>query len=178
MNARNGSQEKLNMSASTTGMTVDIPARSLFSWPPSPALTIVQIVGRSGLLLNNVVGVALCFAAGANTYSGHASFYVGGSFAVVSLLLVSIILIWNIRMLRNSSSRDMQGYERLESNEMDGSGRQASRLGMLMFATSIDILGLLAFLLVFPFTVVDAGDNWYGSNLLESYASVTCLPPL
>ncbi|KAK5080236.1 hypothetical protein LTR70_008894 [Exophiala xenobiotica] len=46
-----------------------------------------------------------------------------------------------------------------------------------MFATSIDLLGFLAFVLVFPFTVVDAGDNWYGSNLLESYASVTCLPP-
>ncbi|KAK5080235.1 hypothetical protein LTR24_008588 [Lithohypha guttulata] len=79
----------------------------------TPALTIVQIVGRSGLLVNNVVGVALCFAAGATTYSGHASFYVGGSFEVVSLLLVPIILTWNMRMLRNSSNRDMQGYERL-----------------------------------------------------------------
>lgn len=81
-------------------------------------------------------------------------------------------------MLRNSSGRNMQGYEPLESNKMDGSGRKSSRLGMLKFVTSIDLLGLLSFLMVYPFTVVGARNDWWGPALLASYASATCLVPL
>lgn len=167
------------MSASMTDTTVDSYARPLFSWPPNPAMTLIQVMSRSGLLLNSFISLGLCFAAGATTAGSKAPFYFGGIFASILLLPTSLILLWNLRMLRNGPSKGKRDYEQLKSNTTNVVGRSSSRLGMLKLAAFIDLVGLVLFLIVYPSTAIGAAHSpRWGSPLLRSYASVTCLIPV
>ena len=153
--------------------TSDVSARPLFSWPPHPALTAFQLAARGALLLNNIIGIGLCFAAGAE--HNHASVYVGGSFMVAACLLVPGLLCWNLKMLRKSSTGSRSGYEQLESDELQAMTKNSPRTHILKVAAFIDFLGFVSFVVIYPITVKDAQYSWYGTTVLMSYATVSCL---
>jgi len=82
-------------------------------------------------------------------------------------------------MLRNGPSKGKRDYEQLKSNTTNVVGRSSSRLGMLKLAAFIDLVGLVLFLIVYPSTAIGAAHSpRWGSPLLRSYASVTCLIPV
>jgi len=159
-----------------TAHAPDVSARPLLSWQPHPTLTAFQLAARGALLLNNIIGIGLCFAAG--TAQNRASFYVGGSFMVASWLLVPGLLYWNFQTLRKNSTGSKSGYEQLESNQLQDVLKTSARTRILKVAAFIDFLGSVSFGVVYPITVINAQQSWYGPTVLMSYASVSCLIPL
>lgn len=173
--------QELSMPILTEDVAHDVAAFSLFSWPPNPALTAVQLSARGVLLLNNIIGIGLCFAAGARPYQSPI-YFVGGSFMAASLLLVPFMLLWNSRLFRTSVHRNQGGSEQLEHNTVKGTDRKSAPTGILRLAALIDCGGLLSFLIIYPVMVLDAQHSrrsYYRSNkVLFSYATVTCLVSL
>lgn len=147
----------------------------LFSWPPNPALTSAQITLRFGLLLNSIIGTGLCFGAFDRGWDHPASTAIGGSFMIVSMLLTPLLLLWNIRLLRGKKISP-KSYQQLPVDE--DLAPINPRIAVLKLATTIDLLGFCAFLVMLPVMMNDRNYGWGGSETLTIVAALSAVYPM
>lgn len=163
-------------STATAYLIEGVTFKSLFSWPPNPALTGFQAGTRVLLLLNDAIGIGLCLAAGIKRRHG-ASANFAGIFMCAACALVFIQLRWNIRTLRGVNDMRKQ-YGLLDTEDKQDPDQKPTGTRMLKFSTKVDLLGFLAFLVVYPIMVSEAYNTYRGLAVLYSYASVSALIPL
>lgn len=133
-------------------------APSLCAWPPNPALLKIHLIARAVLVPTSIIGLSLLFVVGVQ--GGKASPYVGGSFLAVSLFFTSAFMIWNcINLGRAKRSR----------RDRETSARKPG-IKCLAFVTSMDALGVLAFLGAYiPIMIDSHQETWVDWDQEPSY---------
>lgn len=154
------------------------PPPSLFSWPPNPALLSLHLLARGIVILTDMIGFSVLFAAGfAWEVADRTSAIVGGSFLLAAMIITPFMMLWNARVLKRAKKMHHKQQQKQDGDKSPPKwGTKA-----LKFITCLDGLGALIFLIVFFPVIVGAGaggrwwDTGASTRIMYTYGSVSCL---